>query len=139
MHPNSASTHRLSQSSEIPVQLLLTNSQYLFLFFLIKCFPYSRLDFDYAESSGVPEHLHILLNIKEREAQLLSIYISHNLHRAEHSRNPGKRKLRHNVAPIKNTLPQHNSVARCKISTIKNCTILTYVAPFCIIPGQKLL
>lgn len=60
MHPNSAFTHRLSQSSEIPVQLLLANSQYLLLFFLIKCFPYSRLDFDYTESSGVPEHLHIL-------------------------------------------------------------------------------
>ena len=41
--------------------------------------------------------------------------------------------------PNKNTLPQYNSVARCKIFAIQNCTILTYVAPFCTIPWQKLL
>lgn len=40
--------------------------------------------------------------------------------------------------PYKNTLLQYNSVARCKIFTIKNCTILTYVTPSCTIPGQKL-
>lgn len=77
------------------------------------------------------------LNIKERAVQLLSNYISHYLHRAEQSRNPSKRKLRHNVAPIKNTLPQYNSVARCKIFTIKNFTILTYIALFCTIRDKN--
>lgn len=71
---------------------------------------------------------------------LLSNYISHNLYQAEQS-SPviTEKKLRTMSHPYKNTLPQYNSVARCKLFTIKNCTILTYAAPFCTIPGQKLL
>ena len=72
------------------------------------------------------------LKHQKTAVQLLSKNTSHNLHRAEHSRHPSKRKLRHNVAPIKNTLPQYNSVARCKIFTI-----LTYVALFCTIRDKN--
>lgn len=81
------------------------------------------------------------LNIKERAVRLLSKYTSHNLHRAEQSTPaiPAKENCATMSHPNKNTLPQYNSVARCKIFAIKNCTILTYAAPFCTIPGQKLL
>nr|DAK60896.1 MAG TPA: hypothetical protein [Caudoviricetes sp.] len=69
--------------------------------------------------------------------QLLSIYTSHNLHRAEQSSPaiPAKENCATMSHPYKSTLPQYNSVARCKLFTIQNCTILTYVAPFCTIPG----
>lgn len=71
--------------------------------------------------------------------RLLSKYTSHNLHRAGQSTPtiPAKENCATMSHPNKNTLPQPNSVSRCKLFAIQNCTILTYVAPFCTIPGQK--
>ena len=58
---------------------------------------------------------------------------------AEQSANTAKENCATMSHPYRNTLPQYNSVARCKLFAIQNCTILTYVAPFFTIPGQKLL
>ena len=71
--------------------------------------------------------------------QLLSKYTSQNLHRAEQSSPaiPVKENCVTMSHPYKNTLPQHNSVSRCKLFAIQNCTILTYVAPFCTIPDKN--
>lgn len=78
------------------------------------------------------------LSIKERAVCLLSV-ISLKIFTEQGRALPQsqQKKTASQCRTHKNTLPQHNSVARCMIFTIKNCTILTYVAPFCTIPGQK--